>query len=74
LLRRLSESVLERRLSEEVRRLMAGEESRRATVAIEATGLTPEALSTCFVKRAKDREPGFTWRYRRKWTMTIDLD
>jgi hypothetical protein len=60
-LRGLSEATLERTLSEGVRRLMAVEEIRRATVAIDATGLTPRAISTFFVMRDKDREPGITW-------------
>src|SRR5262249_24861026 len=47
---------------------------RQATVAVEATGLAPGAISAFFVKRAKDREPGFTWRHWLKWTMVADVD
>jgi hypothetical protein len=43
-------------------------------VAIDATGLAPGAISAFFVKRAKDGEPGFTWRHWLKWTMAIDVD
>jgi Transposase DDE domain/Transposase domain (DUF772) len=72
-LRRLDEAVLEQLLSAVVQRLIP-QPSPRATVAVDATGLTPGAVSTFFVKRAKDREPGFTWRYWLKWTMAVDVD
>jgi len=58
-LRRLDEAALEQALSTVVRRL-ALQPGRRATVAVDATGLAPGALSTFFVKRAKDRGEGFT--------------
>jgi hypothetical protein len=45
-----------------------------ATVAVGATGLTPGAVSTFFVKRVKDREPGFTWRHWLQWTMAVDVE
>ena len=43
-------------------------------MAVDATGLTPGAISTFFVKRIKDRAPGFTWRHWLKWTMALDVD
>jgi hypothetical protein len=72
-LRRLTEVVLEQTLSAVVQRLVPQLNSQ-ATVAVDATGLAPGAISTFFVKRMKDREPGFTWRHWLKWTMAVDVD
>jgi len=73
LLRRLDEAALEQVLSAVVRRL-ALQPGRRVTVAVDATGLAPGAISTFFVKRAKDRGEGFTWRHWLTWTMAVDVD
>jgi hypothetical protein len=72
-LRRLEETVLERFLSAVVQRLIP-QPSPQAIVAVDATGLAPGAVSTFFVKRAKDRGEGFTWRHWLKWTMAVDVD
>jgi Transposase domain (DUF772) len=72
-LRRLDEAVLEQRLSAVVQRLVP-QPDHQATVAVDATGLAPGAISTFFVKRAKDRGEGFTWRHWLKWTMAVDVD
>jgi hypothetical protein len=72
-LRRLNEAALEHALSAVVQRL-APQPSHRMTVAVDATGLAPGAISTFFVKRAKDRGEGFTWRHWLKWTMVVDVD
>src|SRR5262249_5391101 len=72
-LRRLNEAVVGQAISAVVQQL-ASPPSRQATVAVEATGLAPGAISAFFVKRAKDREPGFTWRHWLKWTMVADVD
>jgi Transposase domain (DUF772)/Transposase DDE domain len=72
-LRRLDETVLEQILSPVVQRLIS-QPSPQATVAVDATGLAPGAISTCFVKRAKDRGEGFTWRHWLTWTMAVDVD
>ncbi len=53
---------------------LASQPGHRATVAVDATGLAPGAVSTFLVKRAKDREPGFTWRHWLKWTMAVEVD
>jgi hypothetical protein len=73
-LRRLSEATLEQTLNEGARRLMPAEEIRRATVAIDATGLTPGAINIFFVMRDKDQEPGITWRHWLQWTMVVAFD
>ena len=72
-LRRLTEEVLEPTLRAVVPRLLPQIDGP-ATVAGEAPGLTPGAISTCFVKRLQDRAPGFTWRPGLKWTRAIEGD
>ena len=72
-LRRLDEPVLEELLSAAVQQLMP-QLRPPATVAVDATGLTPGAVSTFFVKQVKDREPGLTWRHWLKWTMAVDVE
>jgi hypothetical protein len=72
-LRRLHTTVLEQVLRVVVQRLLP-QPTGQATVAVDAAGLAPGAISTFFVKRAKDRAPGFTWRHWLKWTMAIDVD
>ena len=70
LLRRLDEGVL----GDVSRRWLPADAKRRATVAVEAAGLPPGGISPRFVKRANDREPGFTWRRGLTWTMALDVD
>jgi Transposase DDE domain len=72
-LRRFDEAVLEQTLSAVIQRL-GSQPSYQATVAVDATGLPPGAISTFFVKRAKDRGEGFTWRHWLKWAMAVDVD
>ena len=71
--RRLDASVLEQALSAVVARLRP-QPSPPATVAADATGLTPGAISTCFAKRAQDRAPGFTRRHWLQWILAVDVD
>jgi Transposase DDE domain/Transposase domain (DUF772) len=72
-LRRLNETALDNTLSAVVQRLDP-QSGPQATVAVDATGLAPGAISTVFVKRAKDRGEGFTWRHWLKWTIVVDID
>jgi DDE family transposase/transposase-like protein DUF772 len=44
------------------------------TVAVDSTGLTPTAVSTFFIKRARDRGEGFTWRHWLKWTVAVEVE
>jgi hypothetical protein len=69
-LHRLDEEVLEQLLSAVVPRRVPPPD-QQTTVAVDATGLAPGAISTFFVKRAKDRGEGFTWRH---WTMAVAVD
>jgi Transposase DDE domain/Transposase domain (DUF772) len=72
-LRRRDETVLEQILSAVVHRSVPPPDCQ-ATVAVDATGLAPGAISTFFVKRVRDRGEGFTWRHWLKWTMVVDVD
>jgi hypothetical protein len=72
-LRRLDESVPEQARSAVVARLRP-QPSPPAPGAVDATGLTPGAISTFFVKRAKDRAPGEAWRHGLKWRLAVDVD
>jgi hypothetical protein len=72
-LRRLDEAALEQTLHAVVQRLTA-QLNRQVTAAVDATGLAPGAISTFFVKRAKDRGEGFMWRHWLQWTVVVDLD
>jgi hypothetical protein len=72
-LRRLTEEALAHTLRAVVHRVMP-EMDGPATVAVEATGLTPGAIRTFFVKRIKDRAPGVPWRHGLPWPMAIDVD
>lgn len=71
-LRRLPEEAIECLLAEAVRRLPPPP-SGGATVAVDGTGLSPGALSTYFVKRAKDRGNGLPWRHWLKWVVAVDI-
>jgi hypothetical protein len=71
--RRLDEAALEQTLSAVVHRLVPSPD-RQATVAVDATGLAPGAVSTFLVKRAKDRGEEFTWHHWMKWTMAVNGD
>jgi hypothetical protein len=74
-LRRLPAEVIDRGLAEAVARLprRPGRPRRQARIAVDSTGLTPGAVSTFFIKRAKDRV-GADWRHWPKWTVAFDLD
>ena len=72
-LRRLDERLIERVLREAIRRLPPAPGGGPTTVAVDATGLTPGAISTFFVKRARDHGAGLTWRYWLKWTVVVDV-
>jgi len=68
-LRRLDEDTIQRVLTAVVHRLPATR--RKTVVGVDGTGLTPGAVSTCFVKRLQDE--GGTWRRWCKWLIAIDI-
>lgn len=71
-LRRLSEETIAEVLAEVVRRLPPPLGSG-TTVAVDGTGLAPGAISTFFVKRARDHGNGLPWRYWLKWLVVVDV-
>lgn len=73
-LRRLDERKIERVLRAAVRQRPASGRAGRgkSVVAVDATGLSPGAISTFFVKRLNDQ--GGTWRRWLKWLVAVDTD
>lgn len=71
-LRRVPERMIGRALAAAVHRLPPPP-SGGTTVAVDGTGLAPGAISTFFVKRAKDRGEGLPWRYWLKWLVAVDV-
>lgn len=74
-LRRLDESAITRTLNEVVHRMALPGSRRRARAAIDATGLSPGAISTFFVRRMyhHNQQP-MPWRHWLKWLIVVDLD
>ena len=75
-MRRLDEQTLLAVLNETVRRMPASKQARReplATVAVDATGLAPGAISTFYVQRTQNRDgKPMPWRRWLKWLILID--
>jgi hypothetical protein len=70
-MRRLDASLIEQLLDATVAQMPSAE--MRLTVAVDATGFTPGAVSTFFVHRRRDQPPGFKWRHWVKWVIAIDV-
>ena len=71
-LRRLDDGALQQALVESVRRLPPPPRGG-TTVAVDATGLAPGAVSTYFVNRVRDRVNGLPWRPWLKWLVAVDV-
>ena len=73
-LRRLDEAAITRALNEVVHRMALPGPRRRAPVAVDATGLSPGAISTFFVRRMyhHSQQP-MPWRHWLKWLIVVDL-
>jgi DDE family transposase len=74
-LRRLDEAAITRALNEVVHRMPLRGPRRRSQVAVDATGLSPGAISTFFVRRMyhHNQQP-MPWRHWLKWLVAVDLD
>ena len=73
-LRRLDEAAIARALNEVVHRLPLPGPRRRAQVAVDATGLSPGAISTFFVRRMYHHtQQPMPWRHWLKWLVVVDL-
>jgi hypothetical protein len=79
-MRRLDEQALAAALNETVSRLAASSRAQpeegesAATVAVDATGLAPGALSTFYVRRTHNRGGGepMLWPRWLKWLIVVD--
>lgn len=71
-MRRLSPEMLNAVLAATLNEWPDLDDGQKSTVAVDATGLASGAISTFFVKRAKDRGNGFEWRHWLKWLMVVD--
>lgn len=73
-LRRLEEAAITRALNEVVHRIPLPGPRRRTHVAVDATGLSPGAISTFFVRRMyhHNQQP-MPWRHWLKWLVVVDL-
>jgi len=69
-LRRLKEGTIAQLLAETIQRLPPPP-SGGTTVAVDATGLAPGAISTFFVKRLRDQ--GGEWHRWIKWLVAVDV-
>ena len=66
-MRRLSPEVLKAVLAATLQHWPGSGTNAKATVAVDARGLASGAISTFFVKRARDQGKGFEWRHWLKW-------
>ena len=73
-LRRLDEAAITRALNEVVPRMALPGGRCRAQVAVDATGLSPGAISTFLVRRMyhHNQQP-MPWRHWLKWLVAVDL-
>jgi hypothetical protein len=73
-LRRLDEAAITRALNQVVHGVPLPGPRRHAQVAVDATGLSPGAISTFFVRRMyhHSQQP-MPWRHWRKWLVVVDL-
>src|SRR5260370_9310841 len=74
LLKRLDNDTIDRGLGETVRRLRRGKTHVRVSAALDGTGLSPQAVSTYFIRRSEQQQGGKA-RYRGylKWMVGVDV-
>ena len=72
-LKRLEDDTLERGLGETVRRLRRGKTHGRVSAAVAGTGLSPQAVSTYFIRRSEQQNGGKPrYRHYLKWLVVVD--
>ena len=73
---RVEEQVIAQVLAEVVRRFQsrkAAPDKAKSTVAVDATGLAPGAISTFFIRRREQHGgAAMPWRYWLKWLLAVD--
>lgn len=62
-MRRLDENLIQKALQEAALQIMSNEPTKNAILAVDATGLTPGAISTFFFNCKRDFGQGLPWRY-----------
>ena len=73
-LKRLEDDTLERGLGETVRRLRRGKTHGRVSAAVDGTGLSPQAVSTYFLRRSEQQNGGKPrYRHYLKWLVVVDV-
>jgi IS5 family transposase len=71
-MRRLDAEYIQIALQEAALETMKDRPAKRAVFAVDATGLTPGAISTFFINRKRDRGQGLPWRYWLKWVVVVE--
>ena len=72
---RLDERIIQSALTEIIRRMGGRRRRRRRIIAVDATGLSPGAISTFFVRRTQHHGgAALPWRYWLKWLLCVDVD
>ena len=73
-LKRLEDDTLERGLGETVRRLRRGKTHGRVSATVDGTGLSPQAVSTYFLRRSEQQNGGKPrYRHYLKWLVVVDV-
>ncbi len=73
-LKRLDDDLIDRGLGETVRRLRRGRTHVRVSAAIDGTGLSPQAVSTYFLRRIEQHNGGkLRYRHYLKWLVVADV-
>jgi hypothetical protein len=73
-LKRLDDDLIDRGLGETVRRLRRGRTHVRVSAAIDGTGLSPQAVSTYFLRRIEQHNGGKPrYRHYLKWLVVADV-
>src|SRR5260370_11133755 len=74
LLKRLDNDTIDRGLGETVRRLRRGKTHVRVSAALDGTGLSPQAVSTYFIRRSEQQQGGKPrYRHYLKWLVGGDV-
>jgi transposase len=73
-LKRLDKDTIDRGLGETVRRLRRGKTHVRVSAALDGTGLSPQAVSTYFIRRSEQQQGGKPrYRHDLKWLVVVDV-
>ena len=71
-MRRLDENLIQKALQKAALQIMNNQPTKNVILAVDATGLAPNAISIFFINRKRDRGQGLPWRYWLKWVVVIE--